>query len=76
MISDAKALRVLVVEYLSPMIGSELLLSCKLIRVIGRHFITRASFEYNGCMIAECRPITEIFFYMTNKDATMFIKNQ
>ena len=55
MISDAKALRVLVVEYLSPMISSELLLSCKLIRVIGRHFITRAYLEYNDRMITKYR---------------------
>ena len=64
MISDANVFRILVVEYLSPTIGSELLLSCKLDRVIGLHFVTRASLEYNDCMITEFRPITErIFLY-------------
>ena len=51
MINDAKAFRVLVVDYLSPTIGSELLLSYKLVRVIGQYFVTRASLEYNDCMI-------------------------
>ena len=41
---------------------SELLLFCKLVRVIGRHFVTRVSLEYNDCMITECRPIIERTF--------------
>ena len=75
MISDAKVFRVLVVEYLSPTIGSELMLSCKLFRVIGRHSVTRASLEYNDCMITECRPISERIALCTNKDMTMLMKN-
>ena len=62
MISDTNAFRVLAVEYLLPTIGSELMLSCKLVRLIGRHFVTRASLDFNNCMIAECRPITETIF--------------
>jgi len=62
MISDAKVFRVLVVEYIQPTTGSELLLSCKLVLVIGRNFVTRASLEYNDCKITECSPIVEIIF--------------
>ena len=59
MISEAKLFRVLVREYLPPTIGSELLLSYKLVWVIGRHFITQVSLEYNNRMISKYRPITE-----------------
>ena len=27
--------------------------------MIGRHFVTRVSLEYNDCMITEYRPITD-----------------
>ena len=59
MISEAKAFRVLVIEYLSPTVGSELSFSFKLVLVITRYFVTRASLEYNDRMVANCRIHTE-----------------
>ena len=40
MISDAKALRALVNEYLSSTTGSEMLLLNKVVQTIGRHLVT------------------------------------
>ena len=67
MISDDKEIRVLVVECLSPIIGSELMLSCKIVRVIGRHFVIRVSLKNNDCMIMEYRPITKRIFSIYDK---------
>ena len=42
--------------------------------MVGRHFITRASLEYDDFMITECRPITDRIVLCMNKDMTVFIK--
>ena len=60
MISEAKAFRVLVVEYLSPTVDTKLLFSCKFVRVITRHFVIRVPLEYNDRMITKCQVKTEI----------------
>jgi len=54
-ISDTNALRALVKEYLSSMIGSGMLLCLNFVRTKRRHFVTVSSLDDNKLFMTKCR---------------------
>ena len=54
LISEAKALRALVNEYLSPTTGSELLLLNTCVQTISRHIVSVISLGNNELLMIKC----------------------
>ena len=58
-INDTNALRALVNEYLSSMVGSEMFLWNKFVRVNGGHFVTVTSLVNNELFMTKFPPVTD-----------------
>ena len=58
-INDTKALRVLVNEYLSTTVGTEIFLLNKFVRVNGEHFVIVTYLDNDELFMTKCPPVTD-----------------